>query len=69
MSEQEFDDSKMTQDPDPKPQVDNGDTGPGQAGYSPSKTEVNRNRPSLGVGQEDLNIQQDPTRRNSSEQY
>ena len=40
------------------------------SGYSPSQGEVNRGRnQGLGVGQEDLNTQRDPTRRNSSEQY
>jgi len=76
MSEQPFDDPKMTDDParqadDAAQEAETAANPEGPpSGYAPSQTEVNRSRvQGLGVGQEELNIQRDPTRRNSSEQY
>ena len=61
MSEQEFDDAR--QQPDPAPTAETDDADPQASSYAPSQTEVNRGREQgLGVGQEDLNTQRDPTR-------
>ena len=69
MSEQEFDDAKMTQDPSQTAEMEETDPQAGAAGYTPSRTEVNRGREQgLGVGQQDLDTQRDPTRANGTEQ-
>ena len=42
----------------------------GEAGYAPSTVEINRSRTQGGgMGQSDLNRQQDPDRDDSSEKY
>ena len=42
----------------------------GQAGYAPSTVEINRSRmQGGGMGQSDLNRQQDPDRDDNSEKY
>ena len=69
MAEQDFDDAQNAQDP--AQEAETADTDPvGATGYTPSRTEVNRTREQGGgVGQQDLDTQRDPTRRNSPEQY
>jgi hypothetical protein len=70
VSEQQFDDPLDNRDAAQEAEMEETDPSGGPSGYAPSRSEVNRGREQgLGVGQEDLNSQRDPTRRDSSEHY